>query len=469
VNTAIATNRVRRAPVMVGTNSDWVAVSVGVFHSLGLRANGTLWAWGRNNFGQLGLRMGIGHGADSFNTNQPAQVGVDSDWAMVEAGSVHSFGIKTSGALFGWGANFFGQVGNGRIGSLNDTNDANEVSPVPVAADKTWRTVDASTHSLGMTTDGNIWAWGLNNFGQVGDGTGGDGTRNNNRGAPVLLSFNANTNNVATNPPAILQQPANQTVSERATAAFVVSAGGSDPLVYQWYFNSNVIASAVNPTATNSTLTITNVMSTNAGFYHVTVTNNFGQVTSAVARLTVTSTSAPVIVQQPESRSAGSNTLSGFMVTAQGAQPLSYRWRFNTIPIDPSRAVVTNATLLLTNVTGADQGFYDVVITNSFGTVMSTPAQLTVTNAPSGPGPFVLRSEKDIASEIRLGTVKLTDGGTEIPIAGTGAGQSVVLEFKDGLADPNWMPLSTNKGPVTVLIDPTLPPVRGRFYRVRVE
>lgn len=469
VNTAIATNRVRRAPEMVGTNSDWVAVSAGVFHSLGLRANGTLWAWGRNNFGQLGLRMGTGDGSDGFNTNQPAQVGTDSDWAMVEAGSFHSFGIKTSGALFGWGANFFGQVGNGRIGSLNDTNDVNEVSPVPVAADKMWRTVDASTHSLGMTTDGSIWAWGLNNFGQVGDGTGGDGTRNNNRSAPVLLSFNANTNNVATNPPVILQQPANQTVNENATASFVSSAGGSEPLVYQWYFNSNVIAFAVNPTATNSTLTITNVMSANAGFYHVTVTNNFGQVTSAVARLTITSTSAPVIVQQPESRSAGSNTSSGFSVTAQGAQPLFYRWRFNTNPIDPSRAIVTNATLLLTNVTGADQGFYDVVITNSFGTVTSIPAQLTVTNAPSGPGPLSLSAEQSMESEVRLGTVKLTDRGAEIPIDGVNVDQSVVLEFKNALADPNWMSLSTNKGPVTILVDPTLPPVRGRFYRVRVE
>jgi len=466
----IGTNTARVSlPTMIGTNSDWASISAGAFHSLGLKVNGTLWSWGRNNFGQLGLGIGTGNGNEgSLTNNRPAQVGTLSDWTMVEAGTFHSFAINTAGKLFGWGANFFGQIGDGTMGAPASTNSANRVVPVAVAPGQTWLTVAASSHSLGKTTDGNIWGWGWNANGQVGDGTGGDGTANNNRSLPVLLSFSADTNSAATNPPVILQQPVNQTVNEKATASFAVSVGGSAPLIFQWYFNSNVISSAENPTAANPTLTISNVMSTNAGFYHVTVTNNSGQVTSAVARLTVTVTSgAPVIVQQPESRSAASNSTSGFMVTAQGAPPLFYRWRFNTNPIDPSRAVSTNATLLLTNVSGADNGFYDVIVSNSVGTVTSTPAQLTVTNALIFPGG--LAASQDEQNVVRLGVVKLAEDGVEISIEGVGAGQSVVLEFKNALAEPNWLPLSTNRGPVTILVDPTLPPVRGRFYRVRVE
>jgi alpha-tubulin suppressor-like RCC1 family protein/outer membrane protein assembly factor BamB len=464
-------NSLRRAPVMVGTNSDWAAISAGAFHSLGLKSNGTIWAWGRNHFGQLGLGIGFGDGRDGSNTNQPGRIGTESDWAAIEAGTSHSFAIKTDGRLFGWGANFFGQLGNGEMGLVNSTNSANKLSPVPVATDKTWRLVDASDHSLGITTDGSIWAWGLNNFGQVGDGTGGDGTRNNNRSTPVLLTFSANTNNLATNPPVIFQQPVGQVVNEMATVSFAVSAGGSEPLVYQWYFNSNVISLAANTTAMNATLTITNVTSTNAGFYHVTLTNNSGQVTSTVARLTVTTTSgAPVIVQQPQSISAGSNTTSGFAVSAQGAPPLFYRWRFNSNPINPSRAVSTNTTLILTNVSGADQGFYDVIVSNAVGTVASTPALLTVTNAPSGPFPLGPASDESVERILKLGAIRFGESGAEIPILEAPAEvRTLVLEYKDALSDAEWKPLSTNDASALKLFDPSPPADRPRFYRVRAE
>ena len=460
-------NSVRRVPVMVGTNSNWLAISAGAFHSLGLQSNGTLWSWGRNNFGQLGLGTGAADGREGVNENVPRQIGSAANWSAIEAGNFHSFAINASGTLFAWGANFFGQLGNGEMGSTSSTNDANRISPVSVATDKTWKFVDASSHSLGMTTDGSIWAWGLNNFGQVGDGTGGDGSRNNNRSIPVLLSFNANTNVGTTNPAVITQHPASQDVNESAKVTFTVGAIGTPPLAYQWYFNSNAISPSANPSAATENLSITNAQSANSGFYHAVVTNNFGQVTSAVARLTVTTTSgAPQIVQQPMSRSAISNSSSGFSVSVEGASPLSYRWRFNSNPMDPSRAVVTNSTLLLTNVTGADQGFYDVIVTNRFGSVTSAPAQLTVTASPFLASPT---TDKASGREVQLGVIKLTDRGAEISVAGTQVGQNIVLEFKNTLDDPAWMPLSTNKGPVTILVDPMLSPGRSRLYRVRVE
>lgn len=459
-------NSFRRVPVMVGTDTDWAAISAGAFHGLALKSNGTLWAWGRNHFGQLGLGTGSTDGRDNSNTNRPAQIGAASDWRAIEAGTSHSFAIKTSGVLWGWGANFFGQLGNGQMGLPGSTNSANLSSPTPLAGGQTWRLVDASDHSLGMTTDGNIWAWGLNNFGQVGDGSG-----NNNRSTPVLLTFSANTNNLATNPPVILQQPVSQVVNELATVSFAVSAGGSEPLIYQWFFNSNVISLAANTTAMSATLTITNVTSTNAGFYHAVITNNSGRVTSAVARLTVTTTSgAPVIVTQPQNISVGSNNTAGFMVSAQGAPPLSYRWRFNSNPINPGRAVSTNATLILTNASGLDQGFYDVIISNAVGTVASTPALLTVTNAPGGPFPAGLTSDKGLAIVLRLGSIRFRENGAEISVLEALPGaRTFVLEHKDALNDADWKSLSTNDASTLKLLDPRPPIDRPRFYRVRAE
>src|SRR6185437_15400933 len=85
-------------------------------------------------------------------------------------------------------------------------------------------------------------------------------------------------------PPVITSQPTNLTVSVGNNATFMVTAVSTVPLNYQWYFNSSNIISA----ATNSSLTITNVQLTDAGFYSAAVTSKFGSVTTSNAILTVT-------------------------------------------------------------------------------------------------------------------------------------------------------------------------------------
>ncbi|HEX4264742.1 MAG TPA: FG-GAP-like repeat-containing protein [Verrucomicrobiae bacterium] len=84
-------------------------------------------------------------------------------------------------------------------------------------------------------------------------------------------------------PPTITIQPTNLVVSVGSNATFSVTADGAAPLYYQWYVGTNSI-----PSATNSTLVFTTVSATNAGIYHVTVTNLFGSITSSNATLTVT-------------------------------------------------------------------------------------------------------------------------------------------------------------------------------------
>jgi alpha-tubulin suppressor-like RCC1 family protein/outer membrane protein assembly factor BamB len=450
----LGANSNRSVPTMIGTNSDWAGLSAGVGHSLALKTNRTLWAWGQNDSGQLGI------GTDLVTTNL-VQVGTETDWLLPEAGNAHSFALKTNGALFAWGANTFGQLGNGQ------TSPNPNVLPIGIASDPPWRAIDASTHSLGMTIDGRVWAWGWNSHGQVGDGT------TNNRSAPVVLNFNAG--NAVTNPPTITQQPVgNLLVNENATAGFTVSAFGPGILVYQWYFNSNVISTAMNPSAMNPTLSITNVTSTNAGFYHVIITNAFGRVTSTVARLSITITSgAPIIVQGPTNRTVITNSTVSFAVTVTGGQPFFYQWRFNLNPIDSAtNLTATNATLTLSNVTAANQGFYDVIITNSFGATSTTPAQLFVTNgvAPiTPPGPLGIDRKSAAPGAVRLGKIIAGSEGVAIEVIGNAAGRKLVLEYQDRLGDAEWRPLSTNDSGALKLYDATPPANRSRFYRLRLE
>jgi alpha-tubulin suppressor-like RCC1 family protein len=106
----------------VGTASDWRAVSTGDYYSLGIRVGDSLWAWGDNEYGQLG------DGANT-NRNTPVRVGADNDWATA-AGYYHSLAVKIDGSLWAWGVNFSGQLGDG---TNTDRN-----APVRVGADNDW-------------------------------------------------------------------------------------------------------------------------------------------------------------------------------------------------------------------------------------------------------------------------------------------------------------------------------------------
>jgi alpha-tubulin suppressor-like RCC1 family protein len=160
----------RLSPTQVGSDTDWVAVAAGESHSLGVRSDGTLWSWGRNtlvtpesigkpavtSYGQLGL-------GDTANRLSPAPVGSGTNWVAVAAGGGHSLGVRSDGTLWAWGRNYFGQLG------LGDT--ANRLSPAPVGSGTNWVAMSAGyEHSLGVRSDGTLWAWGWNPHGELGLG-----------------------------------------------------------------------------------------------------------------------------------------------------------------------------------------------------------------------------------------------------------------------------------------------------------
>ena len=147
----------RIVPIQIGAETNWTAVSAGESHTASLRADGTLWVWGGNDQGQLGDGTTIGR-------LNPVQVG--TVWASVSAGANYTMGISRNGTLWAWGRNNQGQLGNG-MWSNNPT-----LAPIQIGTNTNWASVSAGYgHTVAIRTDGSLWAWGRNNHGQLGDGT----------------------------------------------------------------------------------------------------------------------------------------------------------------------------------------------------------------------------------------------------------------------------------------------------------
>jgi alpha-tubulin suppressor-like RCC1 family protein len=147
------------SPKQVGALTTWAYVGAGQGHSLAIKTDGTLWSWGQNNFGQLGL-------GNTVNRSSPVQVGALTNWAKVAAANSVSVAIKTDGTLWTWGYNFVGTLGLGDSGEYTDRS-----SPTQVGALTTWKNIAPSElFVIATKTDGTLWAWGQNQFGQLGTG-----------------------------------------------------------------------------------------------------------------------------------------------------------------------------------------------------------------------------------------------------------------------------------------------------------
>jgi len=156
----------KSSPVsVVGGFTNWCQVSAGQGHSLGIRTNGTLWSWGCNSYGQLG------DGTTVSKSSPVSVIGGFTDWCQVSAGHGHSLGVRTNGTAWAWGSNC--RLIVGATGALGDGTTVNKSSPVSVVGGFTnWCQVSAGyIHSLGVRTNGTAWAWGIGSSGRLGDGT----------------------------------------------------------------------------------------------------------------------------------------------------------------------------------------------------------------------------------------------------------------------------------------------------------
>jgi len=158
----------RSSPIQtISSGTTWLFVATGAVITAAIKTDGTLWTWGINTLGQLGDNTTI-------NKSSPVQtIASGSSWQQVSAGGSnngganpgHMMAIKTDGTLWTWGYNDSGQLG--------DNTTINKSSPIQtVAAGATWSQVSAGYYTSSATkTNGTLWTWGYNAFGQLGDNT----------------------------------------------------------------------------------------------------------------------------------------------------------------------------------------------------------------------------------------------------------------------------------------------------------
>ncbi|MCL2083368.1 MAG: InlB B-repeat-containing protein, partial [Oscillospiraceae bacterium] len=145
------------APVQIGTASDWETMSTGNNYTVAIKADGSLWSWGNNTNGQLG---------DGTTTSRtaPVRIGAANDWAVVSAGNNHTMALKTDGSLWAWGNNTNGQLGDGTT--------TQRTVPVQIGTTNNWASISSGgSYTVAVSSMGSLWAWGNNANGQLGDGT----------------------------------------------------------------------------------------------------------------------------------------------------------------------------------------------------------------------------------------------------------------------------------------------------------
>ena len=147
----------RSTPTRIGTASDWKAVSTSWGHTMAINKKGELYAWGSNAGGKLG-------DGTTTDRNTPTRIGTDS-WKSIAAGSRHSVAISSSGELYAWGDNGYGQVGVG-------TDTFQYTAPTKIGTKSNWTQIASrKDHNLAINSDGELYAWGRNRYGVLGDGS----------------------------------------------------------------------------------------------------------------------------------------------------------------------------------------------------------------------------------------------------------------------------------------------------------
>jgi alpha-tubulin suppressor-like RCC1 family protein len=152
----------------VSYGTDWSSVACGNSFTVAIKKDGTLWAWGKNSYGQLGINT-------TTNRNSPVQeITGGTNWSTVACGYAMTVATKTDGTLWTWGSNLGGELGDNTI-SLPKS------SPVQTVAGGTnWASAHAGALVAGgIKKDGSLWMWGNNPVGQLGDNT------SDNKSSPV--------------------------------------------------------------------------------------------------------------------------------------------------------------------------------------------------------------------------------------------------------------------------------------------
>ena len=151
----------RSSPIQtIAGGTTWKQVSLGAASVATIKTDGTLWTWGTNSTGILG------DGTVTSRSSPVQTIAGDTTWKEVNNGGTNNIAIKTDGTLWVWGWNDQGQ--------LNDGTLIHRSSPVQTVAGGTnWKkaVIGNKRYVMALKTDGTLWTWGQNDFGQLGDDT----------------------------------------------------------------------------------------------------------------------------------------------------------------------------------------------------------------------------------------------------------------------------------------------------------
>jgi|GEM_PF-1894735 Alpha-tubulin suppressor and related RCC1 domain-containing proteins len=137
------------SPVQVGALTTWTTISAGYYSSLGIQSDGSLWAWGDNGQGQLGI-------GTTTNMSSPVRIGAQT-WSKCASGTQMSAGIRTDGTLWTWG-NVEGFMNQGQVSS-----------PIQVGTENVWSDVKVGyQYIMLLKNDGSVWNLGCNYYSQLG-------------------------------------------------------------------------------------------------------------------------------------------------------------------------------------------------------------------------------------------------------------------------------------------------------------
>jgi len=140
--------RMAHVPIRSVPGNDWAQVIAGEWCSFALKKDGTLWAWGLNNFGRLGV------GLTTQRILKPTQVGTEAKWVKVRAGGVSGGGIQSDGSLWIWG-------GSPKFGNASNNSTQDLLEPLRISSDTNWVDLSVAYNLwLAVKSDGTLWAWG---------------------------------------------------------------------------------------------------------------------------------------------------------------------------------------------------------------------------------------------------------------------------------------------------------------------
>lgn len=253
-------------PTQVGFETNWLKVFTGSNTSFAIKTDGTLWSWGGNSEYLLGY---ISNNNDYLT---PHQVGTANNWVMIAPRSTFAIGLKSDGTLWVWGrnndANYTGYYGNGNSDSNNYQNN-----PTQIGTDSDWVFIDiAEKNSFAIKNNGTIWGWGLNNQGRLGDGT--TITRYN----PVQLGNDTDwifANSGPSNGNQYYALKINNTLYNWGTPNSIPTIQGNICNLSSISFNSKTFQAIPNPTSDR--ITIYNTISFDSPT-EITISNFLGQI-----------------------------------------------------------------------------------------------------------------------------------------------------------------------------------------------